>query len=89
MELFGNFGFLMKSHKCWSSESDFALDSFPKLNTCNVQDNCNSYNCFNCLLATLLDSNTASMRMQHRNCNIETTSVENATEKIGTQTPSV
>jgi len=25
MELFGNFGFLMKSLKCWSSESDFAL----------------------------------------------------------------
>jgi hypothetical protein len=42
MELFGNFGVLMKSHKCWSSESDFSLDSFPKLNTGYVQDNCNS-----------------------------------------------
>jgi hypothetical protein len=29
------------------------------------------------------------MRMQQRNCNTETTSVENATEKIGTQKPSV
>ncbi len=90
MELFGNFGFLMKSHKCWSSESDFALDSFPKLDTCYVQDNCNSSELITVLIVCqLLDSNTSSMRMQQRNCNTETTSVDYARENWNTETISV
>ncbi len=90
MELFGNIGFLMKSHKCWSSESDFTLDTFPKLNTCYVQDNCNSSELITVLIVCqLLDSNTASTRMQQRNCNTETISVEDATENWNKETISV